>query len=156
MNNRIWHTLVWLVPIIALAIIFRDAVFLNHLYYDGDTVLNFFPYFDFFASGGGVRVTQQILSGFPAHVSVTGIWFYPVNLLFLSAFDAFNAYVYLILANLLLTYFFSYRYFRIIGLRAYTAVFSSLVFLFSGQLMIWSTTNANTNYFFLLPLTLFD
>lgn len=155
MNNRIWHTLVWLVPIIALAIIFRDAVFLNHLYYDGDTVLNFFPYFDFFASGGGVRVTQQILSGFPAHVSVTGIWFYPVNLLFLSAFDAFNAYVYLILANLLLTYFFSYRYFRIIGLRAYTAVFSSLVFLFSGQLMIWSTTNANTNYFFLLPLTLF-
>ncbi len=145
--------LLFFVPIVAIVIIFREAIFFDRMYYNGDTMLQFFPYFNFFAHDTG-RIAHSILSGFPLDTTVTGIWYYPVNTLFLLLFDSFDAYKFLILFDLLLTYAFSFLYARKIGLKFETSILTAMVFLFSGQLMLWSTTATNANYFFLLPAVL--
>ena len=142
------------IPIITLLIIFRKAVFFDRIYYSGDVMLQFFQYFNFFAQDNG-RIAWGLLSGFPLHTTVTGIWFYPLNNLFLYLFDSFDAYKYIIIFDLLATYIFAFLYARKIGLRYITSIFASMIFLFSGQLMLWSTTATNANYFFLLPAVLY-
>jgi hypothetical protein len=148
--NRLVTTAVFLIPIAVIFFVFRRTVFFGEMYFDGDTVLNFYQYLYFFSHEGSV-IAHTILAGFPVMVSAAGIWFYPVSSLMLRVLDPFDTYVYLNVANIVLAYIFTFAYARKIELNRYAAILAGLVYVFSGQMMMWATTLANTNYYFILP-----
>lgn len=148
------ETLLFFLPVIVICIIFRKAIFFGGLYYDGDTILQFFPYLNFFARHGSL-ITYDILSGFPISVSITGIWFSPLSWLFVRLFDPFAAYPSIMVFNFFLTVAFTYAYSRKILLSVMASVMTSLTFTFSGQLMLWGNVLPNVNYFFILPAALY-
>lgn len=140
----------WCVPLAALAIVFRNILFSGHLFFNGDSLLQFYQYF-VLLDRGAPWLVKEILGGFPLYASVNGMWFYPVNRWLLAAFDAFSAYHVLFVLDMLLAYVCAYGAARALSLRRETSVTVGLVFLFSGQLMLWATVIQNTNYYFLLP-----
>ena len=146
--------LVLIAPILTLVFLFRDVIFSGHLMYDGDTVRTIYQYLDYISKGGSF-ISQQILSGFPISVSIVAGWFYPVYDLMFVFFDSFDTYRFLIIINILLAYLFAYLYSKKIGFSPLISVTVSTIFIFSGQMITWSTTLTNTNYYFILPAVLY-
>ncbi len=152
-KEKIYYFVLWLIPVLGILFVFRDVFLKQGIIYDGDTILSFWQYLNYFANYQGF-VSYHILGGFPLYISVTGVWFYPVNKVLLLIWDSFDVYRYLIVINFFLAYLFSYLFFRKIRLTRFAAIVGSTLFLFSGHNIIWGSTLANTNYYFLLPFVL--
>lgn len=151
--RRYQETIVFLLPVVIVLWIFRGILFQNAIFNNGDILFNFYNYLRYY-SGGGPVIAQSILSGFPVMSSVAGVWFYPINDVFVHLFGVFRAYGLMDVCNLLLTYFFVYVFARKINISKIASILSASIFVFSGQLMLWADTVTNTNYYFLLPLGL--
>lgn len=148
------NAILFLVPLIVLGFIWREVIFFDRIFFDGDILLNYYPFFEYFSKDGPL-VIQEILSGFPAYVTVSGIWFYPFNDFVLKMLDPIFAYKYMTAFNMVLTYVFTYAYTKKISFSTLTAILVSMVFTFSGQIMLWSSTLLMTNGYFLLPLAMY-
>lgn len=144
--------MIGLLPIIAILLVFRSSL-LDGMFNNGDVLYNAYNYFSYYARGGPI-IAQSILSGFPVFSSVAGIWFYPLNDAFARLFGAFHGYVFLDVANIIAAYGLSYAYARALRLSKWSSILAAAVFVFSGQLTVWSETADNTNYYFLLPAAL--
>ncbi len=152
-REKIYYFVLWLIPVLGILFVFRDVFLKQGIIYDGDTILSFWQYLNYFANYKDL-ISYHILGGFPLYISVTGVWFYPVNKILLLVRDSFDVYRFLIIINFFLTYFFSYLFFKKIKFTRFAAIVGAVLFLFSGHNIVWGSTLANTNYYFLLPLTL--
>lgn len=151
--TQAWPVCLGLLPIGLLLVIFYPSWAAGKLFLNGDILFNYLSYFQYYASRGPV-VAQSILSGFPVMVSVVGMWFYPVTDWSLKIFDAFDAYRYLNLVNLILAYGLTFLYVRRLKFSPLLAIIGATLFVFSGQLMLWGSTLLHTNIYFILPLAL--
>ncbi|MEK7091893.1 MAG: hypothetical protein AAB900_02800, partial [Patescibacteria group bacterium] len=151
--TQAWPVCLGLLPIGLLLVIFYPSWAGGKLFLNGDILFNYLSYFQYYASRGPV-VAQSILSGFPVMVSVVGLWFYPITDWSLKIFDTFDAYRYLNLVNLILTYLLTFLYLRRLKFLPQLAIIGASLFVFSGQLMLWGSTLLHTNIYFILPLAL--
>ncbi len=145
---------IFILPILALLIIFRDVLFAGRIFSDGDSFLYFYPLFKIIASSKSL-VTPSILSGFPLYTSVNASWFYPVYSFLFRFFDLYNGYHYLTLLNFILAYVGTYWYTRSLKVSHAGSSIAGAVFIFSGQLMMWGSVIVNTNYYWILPFVLY-
>jgi len=146
--------LFFILPIFTLLYIWRHIVFTDNIFYNGDILFNLYPFFDYFSKDSPF-IIQNILSGFPGFVTVTGIWFYPINKLFLTILNPIDVYKYTAVLYMVLTYIFTYLYSRKINFSHATGIFIATIFTFSGQLMLWADVPFITASYFLLPLSLY-
>jgi hypothetical protein len=153
-NSRWFKVAVFLVPLLCLFFIFREVIFQSKIFSHLDVLITFVPYYDFLSHGAGL-ITPSILSGFPVYVSTNSSWFNPVNKIFFSFFDAVDTFRILDVSYLVLAYVFSYLFMRRIRIGHFASIFGAMVFVFAGQVMLWSETIIITNYYFLLPLSLY-
>ncbi len=144
----------FILPILVIVFIFRHVLLSKGIFANGDTLFSFYPYFEYYARGGNI-IAQEILSGFPVFVSVTGVWFYPVNRFMVALFEPLQAYSSLVILNIIAAYIFTYLYAYKINFSKLISIAIATVYVFSGQLTLWAETLTNTNYYFLLPLTLY-
>ena len=152
-TKRWQDSALFLLPLVALLIIFRQVLFEDRLFFDGDSYLYFYQNFRMLAQGHR-HVVPWILSGFPLYTSANATWFYPVYGFFFKFFDIYHSYHYLTLLNFILAYIGTYLYARKVKLSFVAAVLAASIFIFSGQLMMWATVIANTNYYWILPFAL--
>ncbi len=152
--GKYFDILIFTLPIISVLFIFRNIIFTDSITYNGDFLFNYYPYFYYFSKGAPL-IIQEILSGFPGFVTVSGIWFYPLNKIAFSFLNPIYFYKYMTVINILLTYVFTYLYAKKMKFSHLTAIFISSVFVFSGQLMQWSDTLLLTSCYFTLPLALY-
>ncbi len=153
-GNRSLQVLLFIIPIICFAFIFRAIIFHDNIFAHLDVLINYFPYFHALATSPDV-IQQGIISGFPILVSVSTTWFSPISWLFLQIFDAFTAFRVMDIAFIIGAYVFTYLYGRRIGLSHGSAILAGLVYIFAGQVMLWSEAIIITVYYLLLPLVLY-
>ncbi len=155
MKRIIDSNLIYLfLPIFLIGFIFFNIIFKNEFFLNGDSLYGFYAYYKYFVQEGSV-ITQNILSGFPVFVSNTGTWFYPINNLFNLLFGSIRGYLYLNILNIVLAYIFSYLFIYKISKSKLISTLGSMIFVFSGQTMLWSETLGNTNYYYILPLVFY-
>lgn len=152
--KRSHKIIAFLLPITVFFLIFYKIIFEKGFFMNGDSIFGYFTYFHYFVHGGSL-ISQNILSGFPVFSSNTGTWFYPINTLFFKIFGDVSGYINLIVINVILTYLFSFLFFKKITKNTLASIFFGLIFLFNGQNMLWIETLGNTNYYFMLPLLLY-
>jgi hypothetical protein len=152
--NKFAKITLFLLPITILFLIFYKIIFEKGFFMNGDSILGYFTYFYYFVHGGPL-ISQNLLLGFPVFSSNTGTWFYPINTLFFNLFGDVSGYVNLVIINIILTYIFSFLFFKKHTKSFIASVFFGLVFLFNGQNMLWIETLGNTNYYFVFPLILY-
>ncbi len=151
--NR-WHALViFLLPIAAVLFIFRDILFRDRIFFNGDAYLFFYQSFKLFARSS-VLVNPWLLSGFPSYTAADASWFYPVYAPLLKVLGVFQTYHLLTLVNVILAYIGTYVYARMLKISHLPSVIAASVFTFSAQLMMWATVIVNTNYYWILPFAL--
>lgn len=153
-REKIINILIFLVPILGIFFIFRDVVFSSKIFSHLDVLITFVPYYDFLSHGTGL-ISPNILSGFPIYVSTNSGWFNPLNHLVFSFLDAVDTFRFLDVSYLILAYAFSYLFMRRIKIGHLTSIFGATIFIFAGQVMLWSETIIITNYYFLMPLALY-
>lgn len=146
------NVILFILPVLVIIFVFRESL-LGQMFNNGDVVYNLLNY-SLYYFRGGYLITQNILSGFPVLSSVAAIWFYPINDVASYFLGPFHAYSVLNVFNLILTYVFCFLFSRRLKLSYFSAIFTASVFTFSGQLMLWVGLLTNTNYYFLLPLSL--
>ena len=151
---RRFKGIIFCAPFLALTFLFWKVILGDYLMYDGDTGRVLFQYLNYLSQGGGY-INQHILSGFPLSVSIVAGWFYPVYDLMFVFFDSFDTYRFLVVINIILAYIFAYLYSRKIGFSSIISAIVSTIYIFSGQMLAWFTTLTNTNYYFILPATLY-
>lgn len=140
-------------PIVTLAFIFREIVFGGNIFSHTDVLTNFVPYF-FSESKSSVLINQSILAGFPQFVTISAAWFDPIRQFFFHFFDAVDTYRIMVLSYLLIAYVGTYFFARRIGIRHEAAVLSGMIFIFAGQVMLWSEAMCIVVYYALLPIVL--
>lgn len=143
----------FVLPIVTFAFIFRDVVFEGKIFLFNDVLTNYIPYF-FSESKSSALINQSILAGFPILVTVSASWFDPVRQLFFHFFDAVDTYRIMVLSYLLIAYVGTYFFARRIGIRHEAAVLSGMIYIFAGQLMLWSEAIGLVVYYALLPVVL--
>ncbi|MEQ1561368.1 MAG: hypothetical protein ABL899_01440, partial [Nitrospira sp.] len=143
-----------LIPITAILFIFREVVFQSKIFSHLDVLITFIPYYDFLSHGTGL-ITPSILSGFPVFVSTNSGWFNPINKLFFHFLDSVDTFRLLDVSYLILAYSFSYLFMRRIKVGHLASILGATIFIFAGQVMLWSETIIITNYYFLMPLALY-
>lgn len=152
--SRATRILLFLLPIAALLLVLREVVFFGGFFFSGDVLLANLPFLAYRGSGAPL-IMQHILSGYPLFVSVNASWFYPVSTFLFTHLLATHAYVLLDVGNITLAYLFTYLYARKINLDTIPAVMAGLVFVFSGQLMLWVPSIIATAFYFILPASLY-
>ncbi len=153
-KEKIVNPLVFLVPILAILFIFRDVVFGGKIFSHLDVLITFVPYYTFLSQGTSL-VSGSILSGFPIYVSTNSSWFNPLNKLLFHFLDSVDTFRFLDVSYLILAYVFSYLFMRRIKVGHLVSVLGATVFIFAGQVMLWSETIIITNYYLLMPLALY-
>lgn len=151
---QVLPVLLFLLPIATLLFVFRDVLFFGKFFFNGDVILQALPYLTYRGIGGAL-IAQQMLSGFPLFVTVNASWFYPISTFLFSHLPAVNAYVLLDVGNIALAYVFAYLYARKIHLGVAASALAGMVYVFSGQLMLWSPSIIMTAYYFILPACLY-
>jgi hypothetical protein len=135
--------------------VFREVIFSSKIFSTGDVLINYFPYYNALFRAPDI-IMQSIISGFPVYLSVSTTWFNPINKLLFHFFDSFDAFRFLDVAYLVGAYVFTYLFSKRIGLSHYASIAVGLIYIFSGQVMLWSETIIMTSYYFLLPLVLYS
>lgn len=151
--KNILNLLYFMIPILGVLFVFREVVFQGKIFSHLDVLITFVPYYDFLSNGVSL-VSQNILSGFPVYVSTNSGWFNPFNKLIFNFLDPVDTFRFLNITYILLAYVFSYFFMRRIHIGHLPAIFGATVFIFAGQVMLWSETIIITNYYFLMPLSL--
>lgn len=151
--RKYYRMFLFLLPIATLAFIFREVVFAGGVFSHTDAIANYIPYF-FNESKGSALINQSILAGFPQLVSVSAAWFDPIRQLLFHFFDAIDTYRVLVLTYLLMAYAGTYFFARRIGMRCEVAILSGMVYIFAGQVMLWSEAVGIVVYYALLPIVL--
>jgi len=152
-GRRYYAALLFALPIATLAFIFREIIFEGKIFLFNDVLTNYIPYF-FSESKSSILITQSILAGFPILVTISAAWFDPIRQLFFHFFDAVDTYRILVLSYLLLAYVGTYFFARRIGMRHEAAVLSGMIYIFAGQVMLWSQAISIVVYYALLPIVL--
>ncbi len=152
-TRRYYGAFLFALPILTLAFIFRDFFFGENIFSFKDVLTNFLPYF-FSESKSSTLINQSILAGFPLLVTISAGWFDPVRQFFFHFFDAVDTYRVLVLSYLLLAYIGTYFFARRLGMRLEAAVLSGVIYLFAGQMMLWSESLIIVVYYAILPLGL--
>lgn len=153
-NKKLINFLIFLVPILGILFIFREVIFQSKIFSHLDVLITFVPYYDFLSNRASL-LSQNILSGFPVYVSTNSGWFNPINKLFFHFLDAVDTFKFLNVTYLILSYVFSYLFMRRIKIGHLSSILGATIFIFSGQVMLWSETIIITNYYFLMPLALY-
>lgn len=149
---RFFRWSVILLPVLVILFIFRELA--QGLFFNNDDVLmQLLPYLQYAGSNGSI-IAQNLMFGFPLYVTVGGMQLFPVYHFILSLLPSTTAYAALDVAYLILAYISTYAYARAIGIARIPAVLVGMVYVFSGQTMLWSSSLINTSYYFLLPLSL--
>lgn len=151
--NKYYGAFLFVLPIVTLAFIFREVVFEGKIFLFADVLTNYLPYF-FSESKSSALINQSILAGFPTLVTVSASWFDPIRQLFFHFFDAVDTYRVLVLSYLLVAYVGTYAFARRIGIRHEAGVLSGMLYIFAGQMMLWSEAIGLVVYYALLPLVL--
>lgn len=153
-NRKLVDFLIFLVPLGGILFVFRKVFFFDNIFSHSDVIHNYFPYF-YSLSKWQSLIEPAILSGFPIFTSVSTTWFFPLNKILFTFFDAFSAFRLLDVAYLLFAYIFTYLYLRKVGMNKEVSVLSGLIYVFSGQVMLWSETIIISSYYTILPLSLY-
>ncbi|MES3005122.1 MAG: hypothetical protein V4690_03380 [Patescibacteria group bacterium] len=146
--------IIFLAPVLAILLVFREVIFQSKVFSHLDFLLTYSPYFNFLSSSTEL-ISKSILSGFPVYVSISSTWFNPINQALLSFMDAFDVLRFLDVTYMILAYVFSYLFIRRLGVSHFSSIFGATTFIFAGQVMLWSETIIITNYYFLMPLSLY-
>lgn len=153
-SNNFLYPLIFFVPVLGIFFVFREVIFEGKIFSHLDVIINFVPYYDFLSRGVGL-ISSSILSGFPVYVSTNSGWFNPANQTIFNFLDAVDTFRLLNISYIILAYFFSYLFMRRIKIDHFSSILGATVFIFGGQVMLWSETIIITNYYFLMPLVLF-
>lgn len=153
-KNKYFNFLFFLLPIICIFFVFREVIFSSKIFSHLDVLTNYIPYYNALYKAPDL-IQQGISSGFPIYLSVSTTWFNPINKLLFHFFDAFDAFRFLDITYLIGAYIFTYLYAKRLQLSHYSSVLVGLVYIFSGQVMLWSATIIITSYYFLLPVVLY-
>lgn len=148
-----YGAVLFMLPIATLAFIFREVVFEGKIFLFNDVLTNYIPYF-FSESKSSALINQSLLAGFPTLVTVSASWFDPVRQFFFRFFDAVDTYRIMVLSYLLIAYIGTYFFARRISMRHEAAVLSGMLYIFAGQMMLWSEAIGLVVYYALLPLVL--
>ena len=144
---------VFVLPIVTLAFIFREVIFEGKIFLFADVLTNYLPYF-FSESKSAALINQSILAGFPTLVTVSASWFDPVRQFLFHFLDAVDTYRVLVLSYLLIAYIGTYFFARRIGMRLEAAVLAGMIYIFAGQMMLWSQAIGIVVYYAMLPVAL--
>jgi len=144
----------FLLPLVVLTFVFRDLLFFGGFFSNGDVILANLPFL-FYRGMSDTLIVQNIFSGFPLFVSTNSVWFYPLGTFLFSHLASTTAYIVLDVGYIVLAYAFTYLYARKMRLSPLAAVFAAMIFVFSGQLMLWAPSVVMTSYYFLLPVSLY-
>ncbi|MFA6459144.1 MAG: hypothetical protein WCV79_01975 [Candidatus Paceibacterota bacterium] len=153
-NLKLQNTLLFLLPLLVVAFVFRAVIFSNAIFAHLDVLINYLPYFNALFSKPDV-IEQGIISGFPILVSVSTTWFSPISYIASYFFDALGAFVFLNMSFIAGAYVFTYLFGRRIGLSHLSAILAGIIYIFAGQVMLWSETIIITIYYCLLPLAFY-
>src|SRR5258708_1858373 len=129
-RERLLFGIVSILPLAALTVLLRRFLFEGSFFADTDALLQFHPYL--YALATRQRVIQGMLSGFPATVTVAGVWFNPLLRAALHFLSAPAAYVSVTFADLILAYLCAILYLRAILKNPYAVILGAATFLFSG------------------------
>ncbi|MEK7500349.1 MAG: hypothetical protein AAB649_07165, partial [Patescibacteria group bacterium] len=151
--RRYYGAFLFALPIAAFVFIFREVIFQGKIFLFYDVLTNFVPYF-FSESKSPALINQFLLAGFPMLVTIAASWFDPVRQLLFHFFDAVDTYRIMVLSYLLLAYIGAYFFARRIGMRLETAVLAGMIYIFAGQMMLWSQAICIVVYYAILPITL--
>ncbi len=148
-KQKIELVLLFLLPLVGLAVLFRKILLQGQIFSDGDAFLQLYPYV--YALAGKQGIIHGMLSGFPASVTVAGIWFNPFLRSALLVLSPLRAYVLVTFIELVLTYVLSFLYLRTIVRDPRAAIFGAATFLLSGYVMTSLSLIDHPGYFFILP-----
>jgi len=153
-QQRIVNLILFLLPIFALLFIFRKIIFGGEMFFNGDSILQFYQYFRLVGEQENL-IVQEMLAGFPLYGSPQVGWFYLINIWFAKILGFINGYNLLTFINFVLVYLFTYLYARKIKLCKIVSILVAIIFTFSGQLFVWGSLLANSSYYFILPAVLY-
>jgi hypothetical protein len=152
-RERLLKIGLFLLPIAAILFIFRNVIFFGGIYANQDVIYNYIPYYLSLIKGAFVE--YAVLGGFPVYMTMQATWFSPFTKFLLWAFEPVNAYIVANITFVLLSYIFSYLFARKLKLSHEVSIISSTVYIFSGQVMLWSHTPLIALYHFTLPAVLY-
>ena len=152
-GRRYYAAFLFALPIATFVFIFREAVFDGRIFLFVDVLTNYLPYF-FSESKSSTLIQQSMFAGFPTLVSIGAAWFDPVRQLFFYFFDAVDAYRIMVLLYFLIAYVGTYFFARRIGMRHEAAILAGIIYIFAGQVMLWSQAISIVVYYALLPVAL--
>src|SRR3989344_148245 len=149
--KKFWPAFLFCLPILTLFFIFRQVLFSDAIFSHLDVLINYLPYFDaLYHSPQSLQA--GIIAGFPISASVSTTWFNPLNSILFHLADAFTVFRFLDMFYLLVAYVGTYFFARKIGISHLAAIFTGAVYIFAGQVMLWSETIIITSYYAILPL----
>lgn len=96
----------------------------------------------------------DVYSGTPLISNPLSMLFYPINILFyLIPFQ--SAFIFYVILNVFLISLFSFMYFRLINLSKGAAILSTIIFTFSGIVVLWQGITSFINVLVWFPLLLY-
>jgi hypothetical protein len=152
-KDSFFQFFIFLLPLFVIAIVFRKVIFFPAIFAHLDVLGNYLPYLDsFFKTGSSIQTS--FISGFPIHLSISTTWYSPFSILARYFFDAFDAFRYMDVFFVVGAYVGTYFLCRKLSLSHISAIVAGLIYVFSGQVMLWSETIIISAHYMLLPLVL--
>ncbi len=148
-KEKVVNFLLFAFPLLALVYIYRGVIFFGGIFANQDVIYNYIPYY--FSILKGHLIEPSILGGFPVYTTMQATWFSPVTRIALDFLEPVNAYILVNLVYVTLTYVFCYLFAKKINFEHRVAIAIATMYVFSGQLMLWSHTPLITLYHFSLP-----
>jgi len=153
-KNNIWQ-IVFIFLI--LLIVFWPILLGNKVFFGGDIVFYFYPIFSFLGKSIGNIIKlnfwlPSILSGFPVYTSLTGGFFYFLNIIFYQIFSFITAYHLITFLNFFATALLIYYFVRNLKLSKTASLIAALTYVLSQLIIGYQAIAPLTNIYFLLPL----
>lgn len=135
---------------------FWPVFFGGKVFFGGDVNLQFYPYFNFLKKNieniGELNFwSPEILSGFPLYVTLTGGFFYPLNIILVKLFSFITAYHLVTFINFLLAGVFTYLYLVNLKLKRPACLIGALTYILSQYLISYQALLSLSNVFWFLP-----
>ncbi|RLG16473.1 hypothetical protein DRN69_00760 [Candidatus Pacearchaeota archaeon] len=137
--------------ILPLIFFFNSVLVGGRIFANGDSLLQFYPYSYYLGNQFSHSWCQDILTGFPLFVTLTGIFFHPLRYLGNNFLTPILFYNYLTVLNFFLAAFFTYLLARNLKLSRVSSLIITFTYTFSQWCIHWGSIIVNSNYFFILP-----
>jgi len=153
LKRYLFNAVVSLLPIVAVLFVYRKVIFRDAIFAHLDVINNYFPYFNsLFQSNGSMQF--GIIGGYPIHLSVSTTWYSPFSFLMVHIANAFSSFVILDISFIIAAYIFTYLLCRKLGLSYISSILAGTIYIFSGQVLMWSETIIISVYYAMLPLVM--